>query len=137
MFQNDYLMRIIMQFVVALQRALRDHESKPDEKAAELEQLIGNAVNIDAHLLLSMEPESVVSMLQIGDFDEQLGQYVLRSLYVEANLLDEAEQHEVADLRRAQADAIAKAYGINVSSRDAEPQALEAFFTEIKEATLK
>jgi hypothetical protein len=133
MFQNDYLMRIIMQFVQALQRALRDHESRPEERAADLEQVIGDAINIDPRLLLSMDPESVVSMLLIGDFDEQVGEYVLRSLYMEANLLDEAGQKEIADLRRAQADAIARAYSIDVTAEDVEPQALEAFFAEQEE----
>jgi hypothetical protein len=132
MFQNDYLMRMIIQFVQALQRALRDHEIKPEEKAAELEQLVGDAINIDSHLLLSLDPDSVVSMLQIGDFDEQIGEYVLRSLYVEANLLNEAGQSGLADLRRSQADAIAKAYGMDICAADVEPAALEAFFAELE-----
>jgi hypothetical protein len=123
---------MIIQFVQALQRALRDHEIKPEEKAAELEQLVGDAVNIDSHLLLSLDPNSVVSMLQIGDFDEQIGEYVLRSLYVEANLLEESGQSELANLRRAQADAIARAYGMDISAADVEPEALEAFFAELE-----
>ncbi|HBT95643.1 MAG TPA: hypothetical protein DEB24_05975 [Coriobacteriia bacterium] len=132
MFQNDYLMRIIMQFVQALQRALRNRQASPTERAADLEQVIGDAVNIDPRLLLSTDPESVVSLLQLGDFDEQIGEYVLRSLYMEANLLDEAGQGELADLRRAQAGAIAEAYNLDVTAEDVDPEALEAFFAEQK-----
>lgn len=127
MFQNDYLMRIIMQFVQALQRALRSQQASLSERAADLEQVIGDAVNIDPRLLLSTDPESLVSLLQLGDFDEQIGEYVLRSLFVEANLLDEAGQNDIADLRRAQADAIAQAYNLDVTAEDVEPEALEAF----------
>ena len=130
MFENDYLMRIILQFVAAIQRALRDQRVLPEAKSAELEQLVGEAVNIDARLLFSMAPESLVAMLQIGDFDEKLGGYVLRSIYMDADLLEKAGQIERADLRRSQADAIAKAYGFDVTPADATPEALEEFLAE-------
>ena len=127
MFENDYLMRIILQFVAALQRALREQGVRPEVKAADLEQLVGEAVSIDARLLFSLAPESLVSMLQLGDFDEGLAGYVLRSIYLGADLLDEAGMPERANLRRAQADAIAKAYGYDVSPADAAPEALEEY----------
>jgi len=126
-FENDYLMRIILQFVAALQRALRESGVRPEAKAADLEQLVGEAVNIDARLLFSLAPESIVSMLQLGDFDEGLAGYVLRSIYLEADLLDEAGMPERANLRRAQADAIAQAYGYDISPADVTPEALEEF----------
>ena len=130
MFENDYLMRIILQFVAALQRALREQNVRPEEKAADLEVLVGEAVNIDARLLFAMAPESLVTMLQIGDFDEKLGGYVLRSIYMEADLLEQAGQTERADLRRAQADAIAQAYGFDVTPADVKAEALEVFLQE-------
>ena len=130
MFQNDYLMRIILQFVAALQRALREQNMKPEEKAGDLEQLVGDAVNIDPRLLFSLAPESLVAMLQIGDFDEHIGGYVLRSMYMEAEILEEAGMLERASLRRAQADAIAQAYGFNVTATDVLPETLEAFLNE-------
>jgi len=126
-FENDYLMRIILQFVAAMQRAMRETRSNPEAQANDLEALVGNAVNMDSRLLFSLTPESLVSMLQIGDFDAKLGGYVLRSIYLEAELLDEAGQPETANLRREQADAIAKAYGFDVTIADIEPEALETF----------
>jgi hypothetical protein len=130
MFLNDYLMRVIMQFVVALQKALQEQGMPSAEKAANLEQAVGDAVNIDPRLLFSMSPESVVSMLQLGDFDEKLGGYVLRSIYLEADILDEAGNTQCADLRRSQADAIARAYGFDVTPADATPEALEGFLAQ-------
>jgi hypothetical protein len=123
-------MRIILQFVAALQQALRERNVSAEEKAGSLEQAVGDAVNIDPRLLFSMDPESVVSMLQLGDFDEELGGYVLRSMYLEAEVLDEAGHTQRADLRRSQADAIARAYGFDVTPADVEPEALEAFLAE-------
>jgi len=133
-FENDYLMRIILQFVAALQRALRETGVRPEAKAADLEQLVGEAVNIDARLLFSLAPDSLVSMLQLGDFDEGLAGYVLRSIYMEADLLDEAGMPERARLRRAQADAIAQAYGYDISPADVTPEALEEFLNAQGEA---
>jgi hypothetical protein len=129
-FLNDYLMRIILQFVAALQRALREQNMTPEEKAGTLEQAVGDAVNIDPRLLFSMDPESLVSMLQLGDFDEEIGGYVLRSMYFEADILDEAGHVQRADLRRAQADAIARAYGFDVTPADVAPEALEEFLEQ-------
>lgn len=133
MFENDYLMRIILQFVAALQRALRENRASPVAEAQDLEALVGNAVNIDARLFFSLAPESMVSMLQLGDFDPQLGGYVLRSMYLEAELLDESDQPDKAQLRREQADAIAQAYGFDVTPADIEPEALEAFLNPPEE----
>ncbi|MDR2586961.1 MAG: hypothetical protein LBC23_01695 [Coriobacteriales bacterium] len=130
MFLNDYLMRIILQFVAALQQALRERNMSAEEKTGSLEQAVGDAVNIDPRLLFALDPDSVVSMLQLGDFDEELGGYVLRSMYLEAEVLDEAGHTQHADLRRSQADAIARAYGFDVTPADVSPEALEAFLAE-------
>jgi hypothetical protein len=130
MFLNDYLMRIILQFVVALQKALREQNLTPEEKAGSLEQAVGDAVNIDPRLLFAMDPESLVSMLQLGDFDEEIGGYVLRSMYFESAILEDAGHARRASLRRAQADAIARAYGFDVTPADATPEALEEFLKQ-------
>jgi hypothetical protein len=130
MFLNDYLMRMILQFATALQKALNAQNMTPAEKAGSLEQAVGDAVGIDPRLLFSMDPESMVSMLQLGDFDEVIGGYVLRSIYLEADILDEAGHTQRADLRRSQADAIAHAYGFDVTPTDAAPEALEAFLAQ-------
>jgi hypothetical protein len=130
MFLNDYLMRMILQFAVALRKALYERDITPTEKAENLEQAVGDAVGIDPCLLFSMDPDSVVSLLRLGDFDEEIGGYVLRSIYFEADILDEAGQTQRADLRRSQADAIARAYGFDVTSADAAPEALKEFLAQ-------
>ncbi|MDR0349977.1 MAG: hypothetical protein LBH64_00295 [Coriobacteriales bacterium] len=127
MFLNDYLMRMILQFAVALQKALNAQNMTPAQKADDLEQVVGDAVGIDPRLLFSMDADSLVSMLQLGDFDEEIGGYVLRSIYLEAEILDEDGNTERADLRRSQADAIARAYGFDVTPADVTREALEDF----------
>ncbi|MDR0350023.1 MAG: hypothetical protein LBH64_00540, partial [Coriobacteriales bacterium] len=62
--------------------------------------------------------------------DEEIGGYVLRSIYLEADILEEAGNTQRADLRRAQADAIARAYGFDITSADVAPEALEEFLAQ-------
>ncbi|MDR1422229.1 MAG: hypothetical protein LBI64_05125 [Coriobacteriales bacterium] len=130
MFQNDYLMRMILQMVQVMQRAMTQMKEDPEQTAAELERVIGEAVDIEGDLFFSLAPESMVSMLQIGNFDEQLGGYVIRSIYYEAELLEKAGHTQRADLRRAQADAVAKAYGYDITPADLQPEALSAYFSD-------
>ncbi|MDR2197383.1 MAG: hypothetical protein LBO07_05405 [Coriobacteriales bacterium] len=130
MFQNDYLMRMILQMVMVMQRALQETQRNPGKTAQEIEAAIGDAVDIDAGLFFSLEPESMVSMLQLGNFDERLGGYVLRSIYYEAELLEEAGHIQRADLRRAQADAVAKAYGYDIAPDERSPEAMRTYFLE-------
>jgi hypothetical protein len=129
MFQNDYLMRMILQLTTAIQRSLNLQRQDPKADAEEIEYLVGEAVGIDAGLLFSLSPESIVSMLQLGNFDEDLSGYVLRSMYYESGLLEAMGRKESADLRRSQADAIALAYGIEISSDDLSDEALQEFFS--------
>jgi hypothetical protein len=133
MFQNDYLMRMIMQMVRAIQRAMEESEGDLEESAEEIERVIGDAVDIESSLFFSLAPESMVSMLQIGNFDEQLGGYVLRSIYYEAELLEKAGYKQRADLRREQADAVAKAYGYDIIPEDLAPEAMQEYFSDSME----
>jgi hypothetical protein len=60
MFQNDYLMRMILQMVQAMQRSLEQSQNDPEAAADELESVIGDAVDIDSDLFFSFAPESMV-----------------------------------------------------------------------------
>jgi hypothetical protein len=130
MFQNDYLMRMILQMVAIMQRAMAQTKGDPEESAKEIERVIGDAVDIESSLFFSLAPESMVSMLQLGNFDEQLGGYVIRSMYYEAELLEKAGHLQRADLRRAQADAVAKAYGYDITPEDLSPEAMQEYFSD-------
>lgn len=133
MLQNDYLMRMILQLTIAIQQSLNLQRQDPKADAEEIEYLVGEAVGIDAGLLFSLSPESIVSMLQLGNFDEALSGYVLRSMYYESDLLESIGQRKSADLRRSQADAIARAYGIEIGSEDLSEEALREFFSTEEE----
>lgn len=119
MLQNDYLMRMIMQLVAAIRRSLLERDREPLEKAEEIEAAVGQIVNMDPDLLFSLEPESMVTMLSIGDsVDMGTCGYLVESIMCEASFLDEAGDGAKAALRREQARALAAAYGYRVGDVD-------------------
>ncbi|MDR0501195.1 MAG: hypothetical protein LBG97_08170 [Coriobacteriales bacterium] len=127
MFENDYIMRMVLQLATVIRKSLMGgyRETKDDVKA--IENAISDAVDIPGDILFSLEPKSMVTMLQLGSFDIKLAEYVVRSLYYEAKLLDESELHAKANLRREQANEIANTYAIIIAEEDVSPEALEAF----------
>ena len=130
MFENDYVMRMILQLVRVLRRSL--NRQFPD-RASELEDIEGSvaeAVDLDPRLMFSLTPESLVSVLELGNFDAQLAGYVVRSIYYESDLLEADGQLAKAELRRQQADAIAKRFGLEVEPADSGPAALAQFLDE-------
>ena len=133
MFENDYLMRMFLQLGYILRKSWLGRFDDSFEELEEIEHAIGDAVDMDHKLMFSLTPESVVSMLQIGSFDPELGGYIVRALFYEADLLDKLGRLGTADLRRAQAKAIAEAYSIDVSIADASPEALEEYFNQLEE----
>ncbi len=119
MLQNDYIMRLIQQLISAIRRSLLENKEEPDKRAGAIEEAIGETVNMDPALLFSLEPESMAMMLSIGGMvDENLCGYIVESMLYEAKLLDEARNESRAELRRAQALALAHAFGYVVGDCD-------------------
>ncbi|NLG10606.1 MAG: hypothetical protein GX562_03630 [Coriobacteriaceae bacterium] len=128
MLQSDYLMRMIHELVAVVQRALRNRRSDPEATVQSLGIAIGNAVDIDADLFFSLEPESMVSMLRLGSFDEQLCGYIVRSMLLRATLLRQSKQVESARLAASQAQAIAAAYGCEITESEMTEESLKDYF---------
>ena len=130
MFENDYIMRMILQLARVLRRSLiKDYEA-PDMEIRDIEGKVAEALDLDPRLMFKLEPESLVSLLQLGNVDPVLAIYAVRSIYYESDLLEANGELERAELRRQQADAIAHAYGIEVTLADASPEAMEEFLDE-------
>lgn len=130
MFENDYIMRMILQLTQALRRSLTKNYPSPGSEIDDIEAKVAMALELDPRLMFKLEPESLVQMLQLGNVDPQLAVYAVRSIYYESDLLEEQGDERTAELRRNQADAIAEAYGIGVTLADGSPEALEAFLEE-------
>ena len=137
MIEQDYLLRLIAQFIQAMLRAIsmagrradelreaedeadgiaRREEAEPDPLGAAelLETAFGNCIEMDESVLLVLAPESFAGVLQVSGVDPQLVPHLVRCLQLEGEFLDEAGLPARADLRRKQADALALVYGLEM-----------------------
>lgn len=114
MLEQDYLMRIILQYAEILRRSWFKACEEGDPKAAAgmLENAVGEATDIDGSTLLSLSPDSVASVLQVSGTDPRVVEYVVRSLALASVYLRDAREEALADLRLQQARSLADAYGL-------------------------
>jgi len=113
MLQHDYIMRAIVQLAVAIREALQNNKGGVRDSQAsrdQLEEVIGVAADMDSSILLSLSPESVASMLQLGATDSSVAEYIVHALMLDADYLEGDGYRELALLRRQQAIAITEAY---------------------------
>lgn len=118
MFQQDYLMRLIMQFVRGLRRSLEREHVDPAEAAESVEDAISQALDLDAGMVLGLSPESFASVLSVTGTHPQVVEYLVHGLLLEAHYLDQANTGQKAELRRGQAQALAQAFGIEFPEGD-------------------
>ena len=116
MFEQDYLMRILLQFAEIVRRSWTkaNKEHDPKEAADMLEDAVGEATDMDGGMLLSLSPESIASVMQVSGVDPRVTEYIARSLLLAAGYLREAGDDALADVREAQARAVAEAYGFEL-----------------------
>lgn len=121
MLQRDYLMNLILQFVQGIRRSVEKGKRDPEDAAASLEEVVAQAMDMDAAVLLGLQPESFASILQVSGTDPRVVEYIVRSLALEAHFLEEAGSTGQACLRYGQAQALAAAYGIEAPDMEDVP----------------
>lgn len=133
MFEQDYLMRILLQYAEILRRSwFTAKEDRDPKRAADmLEDAVGEATDLDGNVLLSLSPDSIASVLQVSGVDPNVVEYVARSLMLASTYLDEAGDTALSQVRMGQARALAHAYNLDLPE---DPAALagmaEAGFAE-------
>lgn len=129
MFERDYLMRLIMDFMQGIRLSLERAESGHDPASAAdlLDNAIGSATDIDPATLLSLTPDSIASIMQVSGVDPKVTEYIARSLLLSSRYHADAGDGATAALRRDQGLAVARAYGHDVSAADADPASMERF----------
>ncbi|MCF0231655.1 MAG: hypothetical protein HUJ63_05180 [Enterococcus sp.] len=116
MFEQDYLGRMIKDFIEGLIRTLKESREleNPLESASSIEKILENCTDIDGQILLNLQPESMVNMFQVTNIDPKLCPFIAHSLQLESHLLKKAGKPELAELRMNQAKAVANAYDIDL-----------------------
>ena len=134
MFEQDYLVHLLLPFFRGLMRANEWREEKDDPQAAAdlLESAIGEATEMDGATLLSLAPESIATVMQVSGIDPDVTQFVARSLLLESVYLEEAG-NDLSSIRAGQARAIAEAYGFDLPD---DPSDFDAITEGLEEAAL-
>ena len=125
-------MRMIMELAGAIRKSIllsRDDDD-PDAAAQLLEASLDGATEMDGSLLLTLEPETMATMLQLSGTDPMLIGYVTRTLLLESKFLEKAQSHSMAAFRREQAFAVAESFGIELDDVSVQEHNLEQFFAD-------
>lgn len=116
MLQHDYLMEIIQQFVQSISSSLKLALGRHDEAAAEeVEEAVGELLELDASTAMSLSPESLVMMLQLAGTGDAVSGYVAYALNQLGYAYEGMGKPELAAERHAQAQAVAEAFGSDVN----------------------
>jgi arylsulfatase A-like enzyme len=125
--KNDYLLDMIARFVESLVQAMgKGRDGRQVEALVAYEDVVGTVLDMDPEVALALSPASLVTMMQISAVDESLAVYAAYALERAAQVYDAAGD-ACAQLRRAQAAAVADAYGFPVT---AVPHELEEALAE-------
>lgn len=125
MLQRDYLLEIIAQFVEMVTRALRAARAAADPAAAidaaqAAEAEVASLIDMDPAVALSLEPESLATMVGLSGMGESLAGYVAFTLDRVGDIYSRAGDDPTADLRYAQAEAIATIYACDLDTPPVE-----------------
>lgn len=133
MFERDYIMKLLADLLQAIVKSMleAEKEENPYLAAQTLEAAIGNAVDMDASVFLALSPESMASIMSISQTDPRSTEYIARSLALASDYNRKAGSPEIADLRMGQAQALANAFGHDITDMRDDPQAaMEAYLDE-------
>ena len=133
MLEQDYLMRLILQFFRGMVRSweLKEEKDDPELAADMLETAIGTATEMDGAVLLSLSPDSIAQVLRVSGTDPNVVEFVARGLLLESVYLSESGKDELASVRAAQARALADDYGFELPDDPSDFDAMEESLDEI------
>lgn len=135
MFEQDYLVRLLLQFFQGLLKSYERRKDKDDPQGAAdlIEAAVGEATDMDGAALLSLAPESIASVMRVSGIDPDVTQFIARSLLLESVYLVDAGNAGLAATRAAQARAIATEYGFELPD---DPSDFETITEGLEDAAL-
>ena len=116
MLQRDYILELIARFSQALARAFRLAVLKEDPRGCEeVEVAVADLLDLDRSTALALSPESLVTMMMLSGMADSTAEYVAYALDRVADVHEDQGRPDVAEVRRAQAEAVALAFGCDLS----------------------
>lgn len=123
MLQHDYILEMIEQFVRAVEEALLGTRNKQDVASAEgVEEAVAELLDLDAQTAMALAPESLVTMMELSGIGESVAAYAAYALRKTADIYEGLGQEQLAELRLAQGEAVARAFS---ADGEVPPELLE------------
>ena len=137
MFEQDYLVRMLVALAHAMRRSMERASGEHDTHAGAemLDHAVGEAVDLDREVFLNLAPESISSILMVTGAHPQLIGFVARSLLLSGHYYTQAGNPELGELRRAQAYALSNSFDLGLSEDDITDEALQAFLDDFDDST--
>lgn len=127
MLHKDYLLEVIEQFVSSVSQALARALLQRDLEAAEdVEAAVADLVQLDPQTAMALAPESLVTMMLLSGTGDAVAGYAAYALNKLGDSYDNMGDHELANMRRDQANAIAASFGADLTQIPQEFAELEA-----------
>ena len=115
MLHRDYLLDVIMRFVEALSRALRRALELDDlEGCKDAEQAVADLLELEPQTFAVLAPQSLVQLMELSGVGQSVSEYVGYALDRVADIYEDAGDEAAAELRRAQAEAVAQAFDFDL-----------------------
>ena len=101
-YETDYILRLIEELSGVVRQAMgRLRSLRKDESFEVAGRAIGLALDMDPSVASQLSPESVVSLLRLGEVDDRVVELVARAIELEAQAFEARGEASAAESRRA------------------------------------
>lgn len=116
MFERDYLVRMLVNLANAIRKSLNKARGEGDLSASIeiLQDSITNSIDIDGSVLMSLNPDSFVSVIKVSNTDPRAVVYIVYSMLLQSYYLKKLNQTELSLLRQQQAEKLACEYNVDI-----------------------
>ena len=127
MLHRDYLLEVIEQFVNGISQSLvRVFVHRDLDAAQDVEEAVSELVQLDPNTAMSLAPESLVTMMVLSGTGDAVAGYAAFALNRLGEAYERIGEHELAEARKAQAQAIADSFGASLDEVPEELRELNA-----------
>lgn len=112
MLERDYILMVLSEFVRMVMEALRlAHQDHTPESFEQVESAVSELVGLDSQTALALSPDTLVQVMVLSGIGSRVAGHAAYTLDRLADEYEDAGFDEVAEVRRAQAEAIAESFG--------------------------
>ena len=127
MLQRDYILEIVADFTESVARAFKLAVQKKDPTACtDIEQQIGELLDLDHKTALALAPDSLVTMMVLSGMGDSVASYVCWSLERLSKVYEDMGNEDLAGARHLQAQAVAESFNCDVADVPVELASVES-----------